>query len=150
MGCCRCPLGVCLPSRSRLFRRELPPEWARLLNFLRLICRWKLIVCLDGKPNPHKQYEDQRRSNKVEATREADDLRGQVLNTPTYITWAAKVCKLFSNIEVQLPPTEADPQVVYHALSRSWIPVTGDGDLLAYGAPGSQEKKSLAYAKCAL
>ncbi|KAL7530261.1 hypothetical protein ACHAXR_003394, partial [Thalassiosira sp. AJA248-18] len=109
-------------------------EWTVLLNYLRSVCNWRLVVYMDGMDNHHKQPENERRRQKARKAREKNDLRGQIKNTPEYINKAVEVCK-FLNIRVQVSTDEADPQVTYHALAKSVIAVTGDSDLLAYGPP---------------
>ncbi|KAL7537995.1 hypothetical protein ACHAWF_012226, partial [Thalassiosira exigua] len=112
-------------------------EWARFLNYLRSMCGWRLSVHLDGRENVDKAFEKQRREDRADKAREANNLRGQVKNTPAYIAKAAEVCRFFG-IPVTVAAYEADPQVVRDALASSSVPVTGDSDLLAYGPPGEK------------
>ena len=65
--------------------------WARLLNYLRSICQWRLVVYLDGRENVHKQHENRRRQEKADAAQKNNQLSGQIRNTPEYITLAAAV-----------------------------------------------------------
>ncbi|KAL7525428.1 hypothetical protein ACHAWF_002345, partial [Thalassiosira exigua] len=53
-------------------------EWARFLNYIRSICGWKLIVYFDGRKNVEKCFEDERRLDRAEKARDANDLHGQV------------------------------------------------------------------------
>jgi hypothetical protein len=107
-------------------------EWARLLNYLRSIMGWKLVVYFDGMENVHKQPEIDRRKKKVQQAKDKNDAGGQVKNTPEYIAKAYAVCKHLQ-IDVRISAYEADPQVSHHSMSQSLVAVTGDSDLLAYG-----------------
>ena len=109
-------------------------EWAHFLVYLRSICRWKLVVFMDGMENEHKQPEIERRKKRAEEARASNNLMGQIKNSPEYIAQATAVCK-YLDIEVHTSAYEADPQVSYVALLQSLVPVTGDSDLLAYGVP---------------
>ena len=109
-------------------------EWARFLNYIRSICGWKLIVYFDGRKNVEKCFEDERRLDRAAKARDANDLRGQVKNTPEYIAKAVYICKFF-RVEHAVSAYEADPQVAHDALARSSTLMTGDSDLLAYGPP---------------
>ena len=68
-------------------------EWTRLLNYLRSICKWRLIVYMDGRENVHKSHENQCRQLRTERALEQNNLRGQIRNTPEYIAKAVEVCK---------------------------------------------------------
>ena len=106
-------------------------EWGNLLVYLRSICKWKLVVYLDGSENIHKTPEIERRARRAENAREHNDLIGQIKNTPEYITKAHCLCT-FLRINVSVSAFEADPQVVHASIPHSLIPVSGDSDLLAY------------------
>ena len=106
-------------------------EWAKLLNYLRSIVQWKLKIFMDGRSNPFKSHENERRQQRAETS---DDERSQIRNTPEYIAMAVKVCQ-FMQIDVLVSAYEADPQVMHYAISNSVIAVTGDSDLLAIGSP---------------
>ena len=54
-------------------------EWARLLNYLRSILGWNLVVYFDGMENKHKQPEIERRKKKVLKAKEKSDAGGQVI-----------------------------------------------------------------------
>ena len=83
-------------------------EWARLLNYLRCICEWKLIVYVNGMENIHKAPENELRRITAEAARERNDLSRQIKNTLEYVAKVVNVCKFF-NIEVRVAENEADP-----------------------------------------
>mmetsp|Transcript_23314 Transcript_23314/g.55028 ORF Transcript_23314/g.55028 Transcript_23314/m.55028 type:complete len:627 (-) Transcript_23314:557-2437(-) len=108
--------------------------WARKLVYLRSICGWNMVVYMDGRTNPAKQFEDERRTQRRLEAVERNDLRGQIKNTPEYYAEAMEVCK-FLNIDVRVAHDEADPQVSYVSIKGLCIPVTIDSDLLAYGVP---------------
>jgi len=91
------------------------------------------VVYFDGRANVDKSYESQRRQDLADNARADNNLRGQIRNTSEYIAKAVAACR-FLNIECHVAAYEADPQVTYLALSRSLIPMTGDSDILAYGA----------------
>ena len=107
-------------------------EWARLLNYLRSILGWNLVVYLDGMENVHKQPEIEQRQKKVQQAKDKNDGGGQVKNTPEYIAKAYAVCKNM-RIKVHISAYETDPQVSHLSISQSVVAVTGDSDLLAYG-----------------
>ena len=107
-------------------------EWARLMNYMRSLLGWNLVVYLDGMENVHKQPEIERRKKRVEEAKANNDAGGQVKNTPEYIAKAYAVCKNMG-INVHISAYEADPQVSRASLSQSLVAVTGDSDLLAYG-----------------
>jgi len=112
-------------------------EWSRFLNYIRSICKWKLVVIMDGLDNMHKAPENDRRRVARENAQANNNLMGQIKNTPEYIARATQVCN-FMNITVRTAYEEADPQVVYEASQSDdvLIPVTGDSDLLAYECDG--------------
>jgi 5'-3' exonuclease len=92
-------------------------------------------VFMDGRSNPHKSFENERRQQRANSS---DDLRSQmsqIRNTPEYIALAVKVCK-FMQIDVVVSAYEADGQVMHCAIPNSLIAVTGDSDLLAIGSHG--------------
>ena len=82
---------------------------------------------------------NERRRKAAEAARASNDLRGQIKNTPEYIVKAVAVCK-FLKIDVHVSVYEADPQVLYIAILKSLIPVSGDSDLLAYGLAEEEQE----------
>ena len=94
--------------------------------------QWRLVVYMDGRENQHKVFENQRRQRKSDKARAENNLRGQVQNTPEYIAKATAICHFFG-IDVRVSAFEADPQVASHALHCSFVCMTGDSDLLAYG-----------------
>ena len=107
-------------------------EWAHILIHLRSICRWNLLVYMDGMENDAKSPEIERRKALAAAAKARGDLRGQIKNTPEYIAKAVQVCK-FLEIDVHVSAYEADPQVSYVASIQSLVALSGDSDLLAYG-----------------
>ena len=107
-------------------------EWVRFLHYHRSICKWRLVVYFDGRENPDKSFETQRRQVTAANAQSDGNLRGQIRNTPLYIAHAFAACR-FLDIECYVSAYEADPQVSYHALVRSLTPMTGDSDILAYG-----------------
>ena len=123
-------------------RGNHPPsltEWACLLVYLRSICGWKLVVYFDGRNNPHKDPENKRHQEAPESARARGESSRTVKNTPEYIAKAVCVCK-FLDVEYYVSAYEADPQVSAASLSQSYLPVTGDSDILAYGPIGEEEK----------
>lgn len=107
-------------------------ELAHFLLYLRSICGWKLKVFMDGFNNDHKNPENERRDFNIQKAINRHDLRGQIKNSPEYITAAIRVCRHL-HIDVMGSYEEADPQVAHAAQENNLIPVTGDSDLLAYG-----------------
>ena len=75
--------------------------------------------------NEDRAPEIEQRKLAVIATMARNDLRGQVKNTPQYITKALHVCR-FLNIEAYISANEADPQVSQISLQISPIPVIDD------------------------
>ena len=107
-------------------------EWAHWIHHLRSICGWKLKVIMDGRENVDKAPEAGRRAARAKAAKEANNITGKIKNTPEYIIYALKVCKLMQ-IDVIVSAYEADPQAAYEAIKKELIPVTGDSDFLGYG-----------------
>ena len=117
-------------------------EWSRFLNYARSICKWNLVVIMDGLDNVHKAPENERRKVARDSAQANNNLMGQIKNTPEYIARATQVCN-FMNITVHTAYEEADPQVVYEASQSDnvLIPITGDSDLLAYECGGNSAHK---------
>ena len=115
-------------------------EFARFINNLRTICKWKLRIFLDGMDNVHKAPENERRKKRVADARARGDLSRQVKNTPEYIAKAALICRFFG-VDVATSAYEADPTTAHYALTYGHVPITGDSDLLAYGPPGDKVKE---------
>lgn len=109
-------------------------DFTKLLNNLRSICGWNMILYMDGRSNPYKAFEDARRKEKASASAQDDtrSVRCQIRNTPESIARAVNVCK-FMDIRVVVSAYEADGQVVKHTLSSKLLAITGDSDLLAIG-----------------
>lgn len=105
---------------------------AHLIQNLRSICEWKMVVWLDGMENAAKGPEIARRKARSIAAKVRNDLRGQIKNTPEYIA-KARVLFQFLNVKTGVAAYEADPQVAYESITRHLTVVTGDSDLLAYG-----------------
>ena len=117
-------------------------EWARFLNYLRSICRWRIKVFFDGAENPHKFYENRRRQTRRSEAASFGNLPGQIRNSPEYLSKAQHVCSFF-NIASSFAAYEADPQAVAFAFAHSSTCVTGDSDLLAYGHDDSPPTKEI-------
>lgn len=81
-------------------------EWAHWIHHLRSICGWKLKVIMDGRENVDKAPEAGRRAARAKAAKEANNITGQIKNTPEYIIYALKVCKLMQ-IDVIVSAYEA-------------------------------------------
>ena len=106
-------------------------EWGHFLNYLRSLCGWELWVFMDGRENPHKGPEIERRRKNAEKARDENNLTGQVKNTPEYIAAAMKMCNHLK-VKARVSAYEADPQVTYEALSKLLVLMTGDSDVFAY------------------
>ncbi|KAK1737402.1 hypothetical protein QTG54_011688 [Skeletonema marinoi] len=106
-------------------------EWTQHLNYFRSICQWKMRLYLDGMNNPHKEFENERRRLRRDS---AEHEHGRIRNTPEYLAQAAWIAKNVLKIPCYISKEEADPQVAYEAVSKGLVPVTGDSDLIAYGA----------------
>ena len=61
------------------------------LNYLHLLCCWKLRVYFDGCENGEKRAKAKRRRVRSDAATEAHDDIGQIKNTPEYIAEAMQV-----------------------------------------------------------
>ena len=108
-------------------------EWTQALNYFRSICQWKMRLYLDGMDNPHKEYENERRRLRRENAASGDH-HAKIRNTPEYLAKAALIATHVLNILCFISKEEADPHVAYVSLSKELVAVTGDSDLLAYGA----------------
>lgn len=96
---------------------------AKRMQYLIHTLKWNICVVLDGRRAEQKAPEYARRAGKLH-------------NTSAYIAMAAKVCKdLF--IPYIVAPEEADAQAalfIPHFGGPPTTTITGDSDLLAYGA----------------
>ncbi len=108
-------------------------EWTQALNYFRSICQWKMRLYLDGTNNPHKQYENDRRRLRRENAA-AGEHHAKISNTPEYLAKAAVIAKDVLNIPCFISKEEADPHVAHVSATKELVAVTGDSDLLAYGA----------------
>lgn len=107
--------------------------FARWLVHLRSTCYWNLMIYFDGMENKAKEPAKDRRQIRRDNAINTNNLRGQIRNTPEYIAKACEICKLL-DIKFTVSAYEADPQVSYVCINEQLVPVTGDTDLLAYGA----------------
>ena len=91
------------------------------------------MIYFDGMENKAKEPAKERRQIRRDNAINTNNLRGQIRNTPEYIAKACEICKLL-DIKFSVSAYEADPQVSYVCINEQLVPVTGDTDLLAYGA----------------
>jgi hypothetical protein len=126
---------ACKHAKSYLSGNLLPAliEWTQALNYFRSICQWKQRLYLDGMNNPYKEHENERRRQRRVNAADDDD-HARITNTPEYLAKAAWIAKHVLNIPCFISKEEADPHVAYVSILKDLVPVTGDSDLLAYGA----------------